>query len=198
MLVVLPRETSRAKLAAAAVPVHLALSLGWTLALDRAGVRTARAGALAGLAIAALDLGVADRRFPASVRSPSARNSPTTPLSARSPHGCSLEPLRPEHEPDRPSRRARSRHVPGEEELVVGRDDAKVDVRRTALVPDRARPFEAEAAGTVGDNRRTAGADILSQPVRLPEMDPRSREWPAVDGGEDDPGEDVAGADLRP
>jgi hypothetical protein len=62
--VVLPCETSRAKLAAAAVPVHLALSLGWTLALDRAGVRTARAGALAGLAIAALDLSVAGRAFP--------------------------------------------------------------------------------------------------------------------------------------
>ena len=46
------------------MPVHLALSLGWTLALDRAGVRTARGGALAGLAIAALDLGVAGRRFP--------------------------------------------------------------------------------------------------------------------------------------
>lgn len=62
--ILLPRETSRARLVAAAVPVHLALSLAWTLALDRAGVRTARAGALAGLAIAALDLGVAERRFP--------------------------------------------------------------------------------------------------------------------------------------
>lgn len=62
--ILLPRETSRARLVAAAVPVHLALSLGWTLAFDRAGVRTARAGALAGLAIAALDLGVAGRRFP--------------------------------------------------------------------------------------------------------------------------------------
>jgi hypothetical protein len=32
--------------------------------LERAGVREARTGALAGLAIAALDLGVAGRRFP--------------------------------------------------------------------------------------------------------------------------------------
>ncbi|HUH15719.1 MAG TPA: hypothetical protein VML35_07530 [Gaiellaceae bacterium] len=62
--ILLPRETSRTRLAAAAVPVHLVLSLGWTLVLDRAGVRTARAGALAGLAVAALDLGVARRRFP--------------------------------------------------------------------------------------------------------------------------------------
>ena len=46
------------------MPVHLALSLGWTLALDRAGVRGARRGALAGLAIAALDLGVAGARSP--------------------------------------------------------------------------------------------------------------------------------------
>lgn len=62
--VLLPRETSRAKLVAAAVPVHLALSLAWTLALDRAGVRGARRGALAGLAIAALDLGLVGRVFP--------------------------------------------------------------------------------------------------------------------------------------
>ena len=60
----LPRETSRARLVAAAVPVHLALSLGWTIALDQAGVRTARRGALAGLAVAALDLGLAGRCFP--------------------------------------------------------------------------------------------------------------------------------------
>ena len=62
--VLLPRETSRGRLLAAAVLAHLALSLGWTLALDRAGVRRARSGALAGLAIAALDLGVATRAFP--------------------------------------------------------------------------------------------------------------------------------------
>jgi hypothetical protein len=62
--VVLPRETSRVKLAAAAVPVHLGLSLSWTLVLDRVRVRTARSGALAGLAIAALDLGIAAHAFP--------------------------------------------------------------------------------------------------------------------------------------
>ncbi|HSO01495.1 MAG TPA: hypothetical protein VLS46_03115 [Gaiellaceae bacterium] len=62
--ILLPRETSRRRLVAAAAPVHLAVSLGWTLALDRAGIRTARAGALAGLAIAALDLGLASRGFP--------------------------------------------------------------------------------------------------------------------------------------
>lgn len=62
--ILLPRETRRPRLLAAAVPVHLALSLGWTVALDRTGVRGAPAGALAGLAIAALDLGLAGRRFP--------------------------------------------------------------------------------------------------------------------------------------
>jgi hypothetical protein len=44
--------------------VHLGVSLAWTLVLDRAGVRTARGGAVAGLAIAALDLGVLGRRLP--------------------------------------------------------------------------------------------------------------------------------------
>jgi hypothetical protein len=62
--VLLPGETRRTRLLAAAVPVHLALSLGWTIVLDRAGVRTARAGAVAGLAIAAVDLGIAGRRLP--------------------------------------------------------------------------------------------------------------------------------------
>ena len=60
----LPAETRRTRLLFAALPVHLALSLSWTVALDRAGIRTARGGALAGLAIAALDLGVASHAFP--------------------------------------------------------------------------------------------------------------------------------------
>jgi hypothetical protein len=59
----LPRETRRGRLLAAALPVHLALSLGWAVVLDRARVRGAGAGALAGLAIAALDLGLVGRRF---------------------------------------------------------------------------------------------------------------------------------------
>jgi hypothetical protein len=60
----LPGETRRGRLLAAAVPVHLALSLGWTLALDRAGVRGAGRGALAGLAIGAIALGSGARPFP--------------------------------------------------------------------------------------------------------------------------------------
>ena len=80
---------------------------------------------------------------------------------------------------------------------MLGRDHAKVDVRRTAVVPDRARPLEAEPARAVGDDGRAAGADVLPEPVRLPEMDPRAGQRPAVHGGEDDAGQDVAGADLR-
>jgi hypothetical protein len=62
--ILLPRERRAPVLLAAAVPVHLGVSLFWTLVLERAGVRGARAGALAGLAIAGLDLGLAGRRFP--------------------------------------------------------------------------------------------------------------------------------------
>jgi hypothetical protein len=62
--ILLPREERRGPLLAAAVPLHLALSLGWTVVLDRARVRGATAGALAGLAIGALDLGLAAGRFP--------------------------------------------------------------------------------------------------------------------------------------
>lgn len=62
--IVLPVETRRDRLFAAAVPVHLGLSLAWGIVLDRAGIRGVRQGALAGLAIAALDLGVVGPRFP--------------------------------------------------------------------------------------------------------------------------------------
>jgi hypothetical protein len=62
--VLLPHETSRAKLVAAAVPVHLALSLGWAIGLERAGLRSAGRGALAGLAIGAVDLSLAGRVLP--------------------------------------------------------------------------------------------------------------------------------------
>ena len=61
-----PRARRPAVLLLAAVPAHLALSFGWAMLL--AAVlprrRTPTWGALAGLAIAALDLGVVGRRFP--------------------------------------------------------------------------------------------------------------------------------------
>jgi hypothetical protein len=62
--IVLPNETRRARLLAAAVPVHLTLSLGWAVVLERARVRGAARGAFAGLAIAALDLAVGRALFP--------------------------------------------------------------------------------------------------------------------------------------
>src|SRR4051794_35032792 len=62
----LPRERRVPVLIAAAVPVHLGLSLGWAVAIERAlppGRRVAWA-TLAGLGIAALDLGLIGRWFP--------------------------------------------------------------------------------------------------------------------------------------
>jgi hypothetical protein len=63
----LPREQRTLPLLAAAVPVHLALSLGWAAVLDRALPRGNEplTGMLGGLAIAALDLGVIGRNVPA-------------------------------------------------------------------------------------------------------------------------------------
>ena len=63
---VLPNETRRGRLLVAAVPVHLTLSLGWAAALARVLPRGREVvtGALAGIAIAALDLGVVGRVFP--------------------------------------------------------------------------------------------------------------------------------------
>jgi hypothetical protein len=62
----LPDDASPAGLAAAGVLAHGAISLGWGVAL--AAVlprrRTVAWGALAGLAIAGLDLGVVGRRWP--------------------------------------------------------------------------------------------------------------------------------------
>ena len=61
-----PRSSRPAVLLLAAVPVHLALSFGWALLL--AAVlprrRTIAWATVAGLGIAALDLGVVGRRFP--------------------------------------------------------------------------------------------------------------------------------------
>ena len=62
--ILLPREERTPVLVAAAVPVHLALSLGWGVVLARTLRRpTVPRGIAAGLAIAALDL-VVGRRFP--------------------------------------------------------------------------------------------------------------------------------------
>ena len=71
----LPRERRTLPLLAAAVPVHLALSLGWAVVLERAVPRGREvAGCLAGgLAIAALDLGVIGRRLPRIRELPQAR-----------------------------------------------------------------------------------------------------------------------------
>jgi hypothetical protein len=62
----LPREQRPARLLLAAIPVHTALSLGWAAALTGLLPRrgTIAAAAVAGLAIAALDLGLVGRRFP--------------------------------------------------------------------------------------------------------------------------------------
>jgi hypothetical protein len=63
--IVLPRETRTPVLLAAAVPVHLGLSLGWAAAIARLPRHGAMFGVLAGLAIAAVDLGLIGRRIPA-------------------------------------------------------------------------------------------------------------------------------------
>jgi hypothetical protein len=62
----LPNERRRTVLLAAAVPVHLGISVGWAIVLAAVLPRrqTLVAGAAAGLAIAALDLGVIGPRFP--------------------------------------------------------------------------------------------------------------------------------------
>jgi hypothetical protein len=62
----LPHETRSAALLAAAVPVHLTLSLGWAVVLDRVIPRGRErlGGLLGGLAIAALDLELIGRRLP--------------------------------------------------------------------------------------------------------------------------------------
>ena len=62
----LPREQRPAVLVAAAVPVHFMLSLGWAFVMTAILPRRRSLGwaTLAGLGIAALDLGVIGRRLP--------------------------------------------------------------------------------------------------------------------------------------
>ena len=64
--ILLPGERRRGRLLAAAVPVHLALSIGWALILSAVlpRRRAVSAGAAAGLVIAAFDLAVVGRLFP--------------------------------------------------------------------------------------------------------------------------------------
>ncbi len=63
--IVFPREQRRARLAAAAVPVHVALSVGWAIVLETVLAKpNALTGAVSGLGIAAVDLGAVGRRFP--------------------------------------------------------------------------------------------------------------------------------------
>ena len=72
--IVLPDEDRTAVLLAAAAPVHLALSLGWAWAIARATRRpTPGKGLAAGLAVAALDLGVIGRRIEAIAALPQPR-----------------------------------------------------------------------------------------------------------------------------
>ena len=67
-----PEDASDARLVACAVVAHTSISLGWGVVLSFVLPRRAGAawGAAAGLAIAALDLGIAARRFPAIRRLP--------------------------------------------------------------------------------------------------------------------------------
>ena len=73
--IVLPGASRTAVLLAAAVPVHLGLSLGWAAVLARVLPRRhpVLEGAAAGLAIAALDLGAVGRRIPAIAALPQGR-----------------------------------------------------------------------------------------------------------------------------
>ena len=62
----LPRETRRGRLLAAAAPTHLFLSFAWAFVLTATlpRRRTTVVAPIAGLGIAVLDLGVVGRRFP--------------------------------------------------------------------------------------------------------------------------------------
>jgi hypothetical protein len=64
--IALPQEERTLPLLLAAVPVHAAVSLGWALVLVAVlpRRRTVLAGAVAGLAIAAIDLGTVGRALP--------------------------------------------------------------------------------------------------------------------------------------
>lgn len=64
--ILLPREQGRGRLMAAAIPVHLGLSVTWTALMAALLPRRhpVMEGTVAGLAIAILDLGVIGRHFP--------------------------------------------------------------------------------------------------------------------------------------
>lgn len=63
--ILLPNETRRSRLLPAAIPVHVALSVGWSIALAAVlpGRRPITEGTVAGLGIAAIDLGLVGPRY---------------------------------------------------------------------------------------------------------------------------------------
>jgi hypothetical protein len=63
--ILLPRATSTPVLLAAAVPVHLALSVGWAAAIAALPRRGPLTGLAAAMVIAAVDLELIGRRIPA-------------------------------------------------------------------------------------------------------------------------------------
>ncbi|WP_051324436.1 hypothetical protein [Candidatus Solirubrobacter pratensis] len=71
--IALPHEKRTLVLLAAAAPVHVALSFGWAAVLATLPRRGPGWGLLAGLGIAALDLGVIGRRIPAIRELPQGR-----------------------------------------------------------------------------------------------------------------------------
>ena len=85
--IVLRGEAEPARLLAAGVTVHLAISLGWTVALDRAGVRSARR-APSQDSRSRSDLGLVGRRMPRIAALPLLPSLPIMPLSGRWPPGC--------------------------------------------------------------------------------------------------------------
>ncbi|HWK25261.1 MAG TPA: hypothetical protein VNS09_01785 [Solirubrobacter sp.] len=105
--VLLPRSESTPLLLAVATPAHLALSLGWAGVL-RAVLPPRReplTGALAGLAIAALDLGVIGRRLPAIAALPQGRQW-ADHVAFGLTVGCVLRACRHARDPDHPQGRA--------------------------------------------------------------------------------------------
>jgi hypothetical protein len=87
----LPAERRRSRLVLAALPVHLALSLGWAFVLARVLPlrRPLLEGAAAGAAIAALDLGLVGRRVEAIRRCRCCRSSRTTSRTESPSRSCS-------------------------------------------------------------------------------------------------------------
>ena len=124
------------------------------------------------------------------------RPTEATYTTRGNPKRAGLEGFGLEHETQVSSSGAWRGLVTGQEWEVAVCEDAQVDVRRPALRGGGVRALEPEAAGSIGNHRRTQARRVAPLRIGLPELHLRAAERLAVECRENHTRENVTDADL--